>query len=428
MDRKSFIKLGTGTALAGALPFSLGKPVHRLAALENTDLSTWELIRDQFPLKKDLQFLNNGTMGITPNPVLLALQKSYEHLAEHAAYPHHNNELETQLAQLIGCSYQEIGITKNVSEGINHIAWGIPLKPGDEVIMTTHEHIGGCAAWMRRVQIDKIKVIAVPINSNPEEFIDTIRKSITKKTKVLAIPHIPCTTGQILPVKDLCQLAREKGIISVIDGAHPLGMIRFNVKELGCDYYAGCFHKWMLGPIGTGWMYIRKEMIEKTKITHIAAYSVNQFDMSTVPPSMDTPILEVSRYAYGTFSGPQWEGCKAALHWYHQIGPERIEKRIKQLHQYLRNTLEQAGNKIEIINSPREETQGGQLAFRIKEHQRESEQVSQQNFVNFARKNGLILRYVGENKLNCIRVSTHYYNQESEINKLFELLTQYAWS
>jgi len=426
MERKKFIKVGLGAVLAGTINPTWGKPKNGETQIDAFDVSNWEKIREAFPLKPEILFLNNGTMGVTPIPVLDAVNKEFSRIAENAAYPHHNKELETLLAKTVGCLPEEIGITKNVSEGINHIAWGIPLKSGDEVIITQHEHIGGCAAWMRRSQLEGIKVKAVPIGSSAEECISIIEKAISSKTKVIAVPHIPCTTGQVLPVKEICALARRKGIVSVLDGAHPLGMIAFDLHEIDCDYYAGCFHKWMLGPIGSGWLYIKKDRIEQTKITHVAAYSVNAFNMSAEPPEMDIPILEASRYAYGTFSGPHIVGCKTALEWYNHIGPEKIENRVKQLNSYLRQTLENAGNKIEILNANEARSQGGQLGFKISGELGQAHK-SQQEFVNFARKNGLILRYVGENKIDCIRVSTHYYNNESEIDRLFELLKEYAW-
>lgn len=425
MKRKEFLKNSMGLALTLPVGLSLGKSNHNQSPIKEYDVTSWDQIRSYFPLKESLTFLNNGTMGITPTPVLNAVKDSFSRIAENAAYPHHNNELETKLAELIGCDAQEIGITKNVSEGINHIAWGIPLKPGDEVIITTHEHIGGCAAWMRRSQMEGIVIKNIPLGDSDEAFIDILRKHINSKTKVIAIPHIPCTTGQILPVKEICTLAREAGIISVLDGAHPLGMIQFNVKEIGCDYYAGCFHKWMLGPIGTGWMYIRKELLPSTRISHVAAYSVSHFDMSAQPPEMDFPINDCSRYSYGTFSGPHIEGCKAAIEWYQHIGPDRIEKRVKQLQHYLRETLSDAGNKIRVLNNPNEHANGAQLGFQIL---KTSKEKPNSGFVNYARKNGLILRHVGENNIDCIRVSTHYYNNKSEIDQLFNLLKTYAWS
>ena len=130
-------------------------------------------------------------MGITPYPVLEAVQKSYLHIAEKAAYPHHSDHLESKLAQPLGVEAQEIGITKNVSEGVNHIAWGIDLQEGDEVILTQHEHIGGCAAWMRRAQLEKIKIKTVTLGKDASETLEIIKKSIGPKTKVIAVPHIP---------------------------------------------------------------------------------------------------------------------------------------------------------------------------------------------------------------------------------------------
>jgi selenocysteine lyase/cysteine desulfurase len=426
MDRKIFLKTGLGAALASSISPVWGKSKHQNTPISDYDISDWGKIRKAFPIKSNINFLNNGTMGITPYPVLNAINESFTQIAENARYPHHNNDLETKLATLIGCSADEVGITKNVSEGINHIAWGIPLKKGDEVIITQHEHIGGCAAWMRRSQLDGVKIKTILIGNSAEACLDIIKRAISSKTKVIAVPHIPCTTGQVLPVREICTLAREKGIISVLDGAHPLGMLQFNLKEIGCDYYAGCFHKWMLGPIGTGWMYIRKELIEKTRITHVAAYSVNAFDMSAEPPQMDLPISKVSRYAYGTFSGPHIQGCLAAIDWYHHVGPDRIEKRVKELNSYLRKSLENEADKIEILNANDIQSQGGQLGFRINPTHT-TEINPQQGFVNFARKNGVILRYVGENKVDCIRVSTHYYNYKSQIDLLIDLLQQYAW-
>jgi cysteine desulfurase / selenocysteine lyase len=149
--------------------------------------------------------------------------------------------------------------------------------------------------------------------------------------------------------------------------------------------------------------------------------------MSAVPPQMDMPILEASRYAYGSFSGPHIAGCKAALDWYQQIGPARIENRIKQLNTYLRNTLEDTHGKVKILNAKDPSSQGAQLGFKITpDHTTQKD--PNQGFVNFARKNGLILRYVGENKVDCVRVSTHYYNNETEIDRFFELLKDYAWN
>ena len=426
MDRKSFLGLGIGATLSIPLRGTQKWMPKYQVRKHQIPQADWKTLRSLFPLEKNRTFLNNGTMGITPYPVLEAVQQSYLHIAEKAAYPHHSDYLESELAKLLGVEAREIGITKNVSEGVNHIAWGIDLKEGDEVILTQHEHIGGCAAWMRRAQLEKIKIKTVALGKDSSETLDIIKKAIGPKTRVIAVPHIPCTIGQVLPVKEICSLAREKGVVSVLDGAHPLGMIQFNLKDIGCDYYAGCFHKWLLGPIGTGWMYIKGDRLDKTKVTHVAAYSVNSFDMSQNPPEMALPNESASRYSYGTFGGPQLKGCEAALELYQQIGPSKIETRVRELHAYLRQTLLGKEDAVEILTPEETKSNAGQLGFRISPKFCSKEKPNS-GFVAHARKNGLILRYVGENGIDCIRVSTHYYNQESEIDRFFELLKGYAW-
>lgn len=150
MKRKSFLTLGTGLFAAANLKAANSQIIEAqlndmgtLAQDNQSDNFDWAAIRSMFPLGNDRIFLNNGTMGITPYPVLNAVQNSFETIAEKAEYPHHSDDLEKMLASIIGADPKEIGITKNVSEGINHICWGLDLKRGDEVILTEHEHVGG---------------------------------------------------------------------------------------------------------------------------------------------------------------------------------------------------------------------------------------------------------------------------------------------
>jgi len=421
VKRKSFLGLAAGLAI---LPKSWSESNHLLYDNESFEQLPWDTLRSLFPLKTDRTFLNNGTMGITPYPVINAIQKSLTDIAENAAYPRHDHELEKKLAELIGCDHKEIGITKNVSEGVNHIAWGIPLKRGDEVIMTTHEHVGGCAAWLQRARLEGIVIKTIPIDPSNEQILQRLADNINSKTKVIAVPHIPCTIGQVLPVKEICTLAREKGIISCIDGAHPLGMLELDLKDIGCDYYAGCFHKWMLGPIGSGWVYMKQERLKETKTTHVAAYSVNAFNMSKNPPFLDDVIEEASRYSYGTFNGPQQKGCVAALELYKKIGPQRIESRVKELGKYVQTKLLELNDRIELLTPTDDHARGGQNGFRILKSNKKHEKINSE-FVQFARKNGVILRYVGENDIDCIRVSTHYYNNESDVDQMMNLLNEY---
>ena len=420
----------------------------------------WDFIRTLFPLKSDLTFLNNGTMGITPYPVLEALNKSFHHIAENGAYPMHDGSFEENLGQILGCKGSELAITKNVSEGVNLACRAISLKKGDEVIITLHEHVGGCAAWLYRAKTEGIVLKLAALGATAEETLKNIKSVKTKNTKVIAVPHIPCTIGQVLPVNEICAWAKANGIISAIDGAHPLGMLQMNLKEMGCDYYSGCFHKWLLGPIGTGFFYASEEILSRSAIHHVAAYSVDKFDMSTTPPSMGELVNKTARYSYGTFPGPMYDGAKAAMQFYQKIGPALIEKRVKYLSKEVMNGLMEINDNpslkfqvIEVLTPSEDASRGAQVGFRIHEHPSKiaaanlqssnattpnsnstvgqtlapgtSTPQASQRFCDFARKNNVILRYVAENNIHCVRVSTHYYNNKKDINRFFEVLKMF---
>ncbi len=484
MERKHFLTLGAGLTVGGLLGKSaLNDEAISDAKRKSTDIKFdpekplpfapeaeanhpehdgpyWDFIRTLFPLKTDLTFLNNGTMGITPYPVLEALNKSFHHIAENGAYPMHDGSFEETLGQILGCKGSELAITKNVSEGVNLACRAISLKKGDEVIITLHEHVGGCAAWLYRAKTEGIVLKLAALGATAEETLNNIKAVKTKNTKVIAVPHIPCTIGQVLPVNEICAWARANEIISAIDGAHPLGMLQMNLKEMGCDYYSGCFHKWLLGPIGTGFFYASEEILSRSVIHHVAAYSVDKFDMSTTPPSMGELVNKTARYSYGTFPGPMYDGAKAAMQFYQKIGPALIEKRVKYLSKEVMNGLTEINDNpslkfpvFEILTPSEDASRGAQVGFRIHEHPSKiaaaniqntkaespisnsaviqtlvpgtSTPQASQRFCDFARKNNVILRYVAENNIHCVRVSTHYYNNKKDINRFFEVLQMF---
>jgi selenocysteine lyase/cysteine desulfurase len=328
------------------------------------------------------------------------------------------------------------------------------------VIITLHEHVGGCAAWLYRAKTEGIVLKLAALGATAEETLNNIKSVKTKNTKVIAVPHIPCTIGQVLPVNEICAWAKANGIISAIDGAHPLGMLQMNLKEMGCDYYSGCFHKWLLGPIGTGFFYASEEILSRSVIHHVAAYSVDKFDMSSTPPSMGELVNKTARYSYGTFPGPMYDGAKAAMQFYQKIGPALIEKRVKYLSKEVMNGLMEINDNpslkfpvIEVLTPSEDASRGAQVGFRIHEHPSKiassnaqgtkegtptaikamsqslapgtSTPQASQRFCDFARKNNVILRYVAENNIHCVRVSTHYYNNKKDINRFFEVLQMF---
>lgn len=418
MNRKQFITtLGLGAA---AMPGLLEAEIKLKTRANTFPTKDWEQIRKQFPVLKKRTYMNNGTMGITPIPVLKALEEAFEYVANEGYYSSDVESLRKRLAPIVGADYTTLAITKNVTEGINIACWGQELKAGDEVLMTKHEHVGGCTAWLYRAKTEGIKIRTFELGKTAEATLINFKKAISPKTKVIAVPHIPCTIGQILPVKEMCAEARRLNITSIIDGAHPLGMLKFNISEIDCDYYAGCLHKWLLAPLGLGFVYIRKEKLEQTKVYNVGAYSVPGFDMTAENLTSEELVPSTQRFSTGTFCAPIYAAAETAIDWYQAIGIERIEKRVKELSLFTQEELEKFRNHIEILSPKEDVSRGAQTTFQFKNK-------NGPDFLKFAMssKDVFVLRHVHEAKLDAIRVSTHYYNDFSQIERLMGCIAEY---
>lgn len=423
MNRKEFVK-NAGLAFVGLpsiLDAKLSEDVKIQPSLIDKNAS-WSEIASHFRYKKDHIYFNNGTMGLNPEVVLKAIQEGFESIALEGKYPGDHAKLKNPLAKLIGVDPKTIAITKNVTEGINIACWGNELKAGDEVLMTTHEHVGGCAAWLYRARTEGIKLKTFQLGDTAEETVSNFKKALSPKTKIVAVPHIPCTIGQILPIKEICRISKERGITTIIDGAHPLGMLRLDIADLGCDYYAGCLHKWLLAPLGMGFVYIHPDRLEKTRIFNLGAYSIGKFDMTAESPilGMDEMVKESQRYCTGTFSGPLYEASVKAIEWYEAIGVERIEKRVKELSLQVQEGLRKYNGKIKVLSPMEDISRGAQTTFSLVGREAPK-------FISYASesKHKFVLRHVHEGGLNGVRVSTHYYNNEKQIENLIETVGEF---
>ena len=420
MNRKEFMK-NLGLTLVGIPTISESDlPENPKTPIQSS--SSWSEIASHFRFRKDFVYFNNGTMGISPDIVLKAIQDGFERVATEGRYPSEHDLLKKPLSKLLGVDSKTIAITKNVTEGINIACWGNALNAGDEVLMTTHEHVGGCAAWLYRVKTEGIRIRTFQLGSTAEETFSNFKKAIRSNTKIAAIPHIPCTIGQILPIKEMCQFAKEKGITTIVDGAHPLGMLRLNITDLGCDYYAGCLHKWLLAPLGMGFLYIHPDRLERTKIHNLGAYSIAKFDMTPDSPSLDLKDLvqESQRFCTGTYSGPLYEAAIKAIEWYESIGVDRVEARVKALSLQVQEGLKIYKDKVKILSPVEEISRGAQTSFSLLNG-------DAKKFINYVResKYKFILRHVHEGGLDAVRVSTHYYNNETQIENLMATLGEF---
>lgn len=415
-NRRDFIrKTALGTmALAFANSADAAIPMPSASLLDNDDDKFWKLIRNQFPLSKEKIYLNNGTMGPSPFPVINAVHEAMRDNDINGNYGGWESTAE-KLATFVGATADEIALTHNVTDGINIVCWGVPLKKGDEVILTTHEHVGNASPWLNRARLHGIVIKTFTPAKTAAETLQRINDVITKKTRVIAVPHIPCTIGQILPAKEICKMAKEKNIYSFIDGAHGPGMLKLDLHDMGCDFYATCTHKWLLGPKGTGFLYVRKDMLDTLQTYFVGGGSDTGWDMTKTPPTYSNYVATAHRYYFGTQNVALYRGVDAAIDFMNYIGMDRVEKRCRGMATEMQNKLLAMGDKIDMLTPIEAESRGAVVGFRIKG-------VLYTDFYNTAAKNNIRIRSVAENGLNSLRVSTHIYNNMDEVDKLMELV------
>ncbi len=235
--------------------------------------SYWGRVRDeQFLLPPGRAFLNPGSLGVMPWPVLRAVVGSLAAGAEYGTdtvprwgYETLDRERE-EMASFLGCGADELAFTHNCTESMSFIAAGMELKAGDEVLTTNQEHGSGISCWRVRAARTGIVVreVELPVTPRePGELLGCLTSAMGPRTRVLSFSGITSPTGLVLPTRQLCETARARGVRTVVDGAHMDGQVPVNLRELGCDYFAGSPHKWMFAPPGCGLLYGRADALDR---------------------------------------------------------------------------------------------------------------------------------------------------------------------
>ena len=322
---------------------SLPKSLPDRSLFDHDEDAYWRELRKQFLIPADEIYLNNGTVGSSPAPVLRAVFDGYEaceklNEADPEDYPIWGyaswNQFRDPLAQFVGCNRDEIALLRNATEANSYIANGLDLKPGDEVLMTDQEHPGGEHPWDLRAKRYGIVVKKVtlprPVES-PAQVLNLFSEAITSRTRVIFFSHISTFSGVVLPAKELCSFARHKGILSAVDGAHVPGMMRLNLHELGCDMYSSSPHKWLQAPKGSGFLYVRDEIIDRLWNT-------------IATEGWDDPKIRAERFQrIGSSNVPALWGLRASIQFANDIGMDRIERRHRQQCDYILNQMLKRG-------------------------------------------------------------------------------------
>jgi selenocysteine lyase/cysteine desulfurase len=350
-NRRGFFQSVAVSAVAAPLLSKVGSAQSLPKA---DDPAYWSKVRDQFMLARDKVFFNNGTIGAMPKVVF---ERTVEHLRKMATdvadwdyngpdwiggYSDYK-EIRAKAAKLLNADLAELAFTENVTCANSYVAAGLELERGCDILTGNQEHPGGESPWLNAAKRHGGAVVKMelpkPIHSE-DQVLDIVRKSITPRTKVLFLSHVITGAGAILPVKQICTEARQKGIFTVIDGAQAFGHIPVDVHDIGCDAYVGCFHKWLLAPAGTGFLYVRKERAKEVWSTLCSGNWANHDDDGYRFSQRGTGSLSLTL------------GLDAAMDFHTEIGPQRVYQRIKYLGDYLRAGLRKMPKVI--VYSPEE--------------------------------------------------------------------------
>ena len=322
----------------------------------------WAELRRQWLLASDRINLNCGSIGCTPLPVLRATidhMLSAEEFRE-PGYPWFGYEENTRIHELrdamsafLGVSRDELAILRNATEANNAVCNGLDMKPGEEAILTDQEHPGCYGCWQQKEARFGIRLVTVKLPVPPQssdEIVGIFERAITPRTRILVFSHITTSTGTILPVKDISAMARAKGILTHVDGAHAVGQIPFNIRDLGCDFYASSPHKWLMSPKGTGLLYVR-EPLQRQLWVNVVSGGWKDYDSKAYRfENLGTSNLSVM------------VGLKAALDFFATIGSDRIYARIRQ-HSKRVHDVVASHPQLAFANASKDEFYAGLVSF-----------------------------------------------------------------
>lgn len=299
-----------------------------------SDEDYWINIQQAFSVTRGIVNLNNGGVSPSPRIVTEAFVRYTWQQEDATAYTMwqilepQSETIRTGLAEVFGCDAEEIAITRNASESLEILLMGLDLKSGDEILTTTQDYPRMLTTLKQRELREglKLKLIKIPIApSNADDIAAAFERAVTPRTKVILVSHQINLTGQINPVRKVCEMARTRGIETIVDGAHSFGQFDFKRDDLQCDYFGTSLHKWLYAPKGTGMLYVRREKIPKVWAL-MASEEKNRNDIRK--------FEEI-----GTHSAAMRLAIGEAVLFHRAIGAKRKEARLRYLSRYWMNQL-----------------------------------------------------------------------------------------
>jgi selenocysteine lyase/cysteine desulfurase len=390
--------------LAGLTTGTLLASTHATAWPKDFYLGMHSSKNSEYLFEPGLNYLNTAALGPTPRSILDTVLKAWYELeldpvmmaygngAVHVA----TDKARNQVAQLIGCSSDELLITRSATEAMNTVALSLDLNAGDRILTTDVEHEGGRVCWehLKRRRAINIDVVSIaPGDFDIKAIVSRFEKGITEKTKVISVSHIVSSTGLRMPIAEIVSLAKSRGILCVVDGAQAVGGIDVDLKKLGCHAYVGTGHKWLMGPKGTGFLYISKDA------------------SSLIQPVQREHSLRFVGPATGIGSLPLVVGLGAAAEAMQKRGMLEVEKRIIELRDRAYAGLKKF-SKIQVVSPPPGSLTSALVSFKL------SDSLNSRAFRDqLLKKYNIVIKVLVEKEsFNGNRISPHIFNTEKDID------------
>ena len=362
------------------------------------------LVRDsEYLFEPQLNYLNTAALGPTPRTVLDRVLKAWYELELNPVMMAYGNgavvvatdQARQQIAALIGCSTDELLITRCATDAMNTVALSINLGSGDRVLTTDVEHEGGSVCWtyLKRRRGINIDVVSIPHGDfDTKAILSRFEKAITDRTRVISVSHVITSTGLRMPIAELATLAKQRGILCVVDGAQAVGGIEVNVRQLGCHAYVGTGHKWLMGPKGTGFLYINKDA------------------SSSIQPVQREDGLRFVAGSTGMGSLPLVVGLGAAVEAMSKRGMPAVEKRVIELRDRAYAGLTKIP-KIQLVSPP-----PGPLATPLVTFKLPDSVDSGEFRTLLLNKYRIVVKVIAKRVFNGTRISPHVFNTEKDID------------
>ena len=369
-------------------------------------------VREAIPLLRDHVYLNTGTEGLLAEPVLadylaaIARQEREGHVALDWRYA----ELERTrqaVADLVHAHPDTIAFTRNATDGHNLVLYGLDWQPGDELLISDQEHpaLSHPAAYLHDKRGVVVRVFG--IDADPHVTLRNVGAALTAKTRLIAFSHVSCESGIRLPAKEICHLARDRGTLSLLDGAQSLGAIPVDLQELACDFFVSNGHKWLCGPKETGILYARSDCLDALTLNAVGAGTFEHFSWSGedfcygLQPS-------ARRFEFGTRNQAALVGLRAAISWLQDLGFPNVYGHIADLAQRAHQILAEIPG-IEVITPRSANESAGIITFNVPS--RNPAEIAQE-----LRRQGIITRHTTTPP--GVRASAAYFNTEQDFARL----------